>query len=49
MWHQIGHTKKSLVKVVTGALNIFTEVQKDKLEIQTIEQMAADITAKFIS
>ena len=35
----------SLVKVVAGALNIFTEVQKEKFEIQTIAQMVADITA----
>ena len=37
--------QKPLVKVVAGALNIFTEIQKDKLEIQTIAQMVADITA----
>ena len=37
--------QKSLVKVVAGALNIFTEIQKDKFEIQTIAQMVADITA----
>ena len=37
--------QKSLVKVVAGALNIFTEVQKEKFEIQTIAQMVADITA----
>ena len=37
--------QKSLVKVVAGALNIFTEVQKEKFEIQTITQMVADITA----
>ena len=37
--------RKSLVKVVAGALNIFTEVQKEKFEIQTIAQMVADITA----
>ena len=37
--------QKSLVKVVTGALNIFTEVQKEKFEIQTIAQMVPDITA----
>ena len=30
---------------MAGALNIFTEVQKDKIEIQTIAQMVADITA----
>ena len=34
----------SLVKVVAGALNIFTEVQKDKFEIQTIAQIVAGIT-----
>ena len=34
----------SLVKVVAGALNIFTEVQKDKFEIQTITQIVAGIT-----
>ena len=34
----------SLVKVVAGALNIFTEVQKDKFEIQTIAQIVACIT-----
>ena len=37
--------KKSLVKVVAGALNIFTELQKEKFEIQTIAKMVADITA----
>ena len=38
--------QKSLVKkIVAGALNIFTEIQKEKFEIQTIGQMAADITA----
>ena len=37
--------QKSLVKVVAGALNIFTEVQKDKFNIQTIAQMVVDITA----
>ena len=36
--------QKSLVKVVAGALNIFTELQKDKFEIQTIAQMVAHIT-----
>ena len=36
---------KSLVKVVAGALNIFTEVQKDKFQIKTIALMVADITA----
>ena len=34
----------SLVKVVAGALNIFTEMQKDKFEIQTIAQIVAGIT-----
>ena len=37
--------QKPLVKVVAGALNIFTEIQKDKFNIQTIAQMVADITA----
>ena len=37
--------QKSLVKVVAGALNIFTKLQKVKFEIQTIAQMVADITA----
>ena len=37
--------QKSLVKVVAGALYIFTEVQKDKFNIQTIAQMVAVITA----
>ena len=37
--------QKPLVKVVAGALNIFTEIQKDKFNIQTIGQMVADITA----
>ena len=37
--------QKSLIKVVAGALNIFTEVQNEKFEIQTIAQMVADITA----
>ena len=37
--------QKSLVKVVAGALNISTEVQKEKFKIQTIAQMVADITA----
>ena len=37
--------QKSLVKVVAGALNIFTEVQKDKFQIKIIAQMVADITA----
>ena len=36
--------QKPLVKVVAGALNIFTEVQKDKFEIKTIAQMVAGIT-----
>ena len=36
--------QKSLVKVVAGALNIFTEVQKEKFEIQTITQMVVDVT-----
>ena len=30
---------------MAGALNIFTEVQKEKFEIQTIAQMVADIAA----
>ena len=34
----------SLVKVVAGALNIFTEMQKDRFEIQTIAQIVAGIT-----
>ena len=37
--------QKSLVKVAAGALNIFTEVQKDKFQIKIIAQMVADITA----
>ena len=37
--------QKSLVKVVATALNTFTEIRKDKFEIQTITQMVADITA----
>ena len=37
--------QKSLVKVVAGALNIFTEVQKEKFEIQTMAPVVADITA----
>ena len=37
--------QKSLVKVVARALNIFTEVQKDKFQIKIIAQMVADITA----
>ena len=36
--------QKSLIKIVVGNLNIFTEVQKEKFEIQTIAQMVADIT-----
>ena len=35
---KVATLKKSLVKVVAGALNIFTEVQKEKFEIQTIAQ-----------
>ena len=42
---KVATLKKSLVKVVAGALNIFTEVQKEKFEIQTIAHMFADITA----
>ena len=30
---------------MAGALNIFTEVQKEKFEIQTIAKMVADIIA----
>ena len=37
--------QKSLVEVVAGALNIFTEIQKDRFETQTIAQLVADITA----
>ena len=37
--------QKSLVKVMAGNLNIFTELQKEKFEIQTTAQMAAYITA----
>ena len=37
--------QKLLVQVVAGALNIFTEVRKEKFEIQTIAQMAGNITA----
>ena len=37
--------QKSLVKVVAWALNIFTEVQKENFEIQTIAQIVANITA----
>ena len=37
--------QKSLVKVVAGALNIFTEIQKERFETQTVAQMVADITA----
>ena len=36
--------QKSLIKIVAGNLNIFTEVRKEKFEIQTIAQMVADIT-----
>ena len=36
---------KSLVKIMAEPLNIFTEVQKDKFEIQTIVQMLVDINA----
>ena len=42
---KVATLKKSLVKVVAGALNIFTEVQKENFEMQTIAQMVADITA----
>ena len=42
---KLAKLQKSLVKVVAGALNIFTEVQKEKFEIQTIAQMVADINA----
>ena len=37
--------QKSLVKVVAWALNIFTEVQIENFEIQTIAQIVANITA----
>ena len=37
--------QKSLVKVVAGAMNIFTEVQNEKFDIQTIAQMVADVDA----
>ena len=37
--------QKSLVKVVAGALNIFTKAQKDKFEIQAIAQSVGDIAA----
>ena len=37
--------QNSLVKDVAEALNIFTEVQKEKFEIQTMAQIVADITA----
>ena len=37
--------QNSLVKVVAGALNIFTEIQKYNFQISTIAQMVADITA----
>ena len=36
--------QKSLIKIVAGNLNIFTEVQKEKFEIKTISQMVSDIT-----
>ena len=36
--------QRSLVKVVARAINIFTEVKKDKIEIQKIGQMVAGIT-----
>ena len=36
--------QKSLIKIVARNLNIFTEVQKEKFEIQIIAQMVADIT-----
>ena len=42
---KLASLQNSLVKVVAGALNIFTEVQKEKFEIQTIAKMVADITA----
>ena len=42
---KVATLKKSLVKVVAGALNIFTEVQKENFEMQAIAQMVADITA----
>ena len=42
---KVATLKKSLVKVVAGALNIFTEVQKENFEMQTIAQIVADITA----
>ena len=37
--------QKLLVKVLAEALNILTEVQKDKFEIETVAKMVADITA----
>ena len=37
--------QNSLVKDVAEALNIFTEVQKEKFETQTMAQIVADITA----
>ena len=37
--------QKLLVEVVARALNIFIEIQREKFEIHTIAQMAADITA----
>ena len=42
---KVATLQNSSVKVVAGVLNIFTEVHKDKFEIQTIAQMVADITA----
>ena len=42
---ELATLQKSLVKVVAGALNIFTEVQKENFEMQAIAQMVADITA----
>ena len=42
---ELATLQKSLVKVVAGALNIFTEVQKENFEMQTIAQIVADITA----
>ena len=42
---ELATLQNSSVKVVAGVLNIFTEVHKDKFEIQTIAQMVADITA----
>ena len=37
--------QKPSVKVVAGALNTFTEIRKEKFQIQTIAQMITDITA----